>query len=249
MTGGSTPHAQAPPEARPLARPRPCVHRAVRRARRHLLRARGRLDRVDRDPQRLDPQPRLQGRHPARAGVQARQPRRRRDQGAGARRHQVPQVASAKKADTATTAIAAAGLTRQLLVAANGTKSNDRGGVVSSAKLADGRYQVIFDADVRTCALRRRSSSRLPRPPTRPPPSPARSPSRRWRATRTASTSRRPTAPAPTPTAPSTCSSPAETRYVDGGAGRRSSVGTTPRRPRASAAATGRTSCRARRRA
>ncbi len=64
----------------------------------------------------------------------------------------LPQVASAKKADTATTATTAAGLTRQVLVAANGTKSNDRG-VVSAAKLADGRYQVIFDADVRTCGL------------------------------------------------------------------------------------------------
>lgn len=63
----------------------------------------------------------------------------------------IPQVASAKKADLATTATTATGLTRQLLVAANGTKSNDRGGVVSTAKLADGRYQAIFDGDVRAC--------------------------------------------------------------------------------------------------
>ena len=78
----------------------------------------------------------------------------------------IPQVATAKKADTATTATTATGLTRQLLVAANGAKSNDRG-VVSSAKLADGRYQVIFDADVRTCAL---SATLVEQPP--PPADP-----------------------------------------------------------------------------
>lgn len=82
----------------------------------------------------------------------------------------LPQVADAKKADTATTATTAAGLTRQLLVAANGTKSNDRGGVVSSAKLADGRYQVIFDADVRSCALSATLVEQAPPPgdPTAP---------------------------------------------------------------------------------
>lgn len=46
----------------------------------------------------------------------------------------------------------ATGLARQVSVAANGARSNDRGGVVSVAKTATGRYQVIFDGDVRTCA-------------------------------------------------------------------------------------------------
>jgi hypothetical protein len=76
----------------------------------------------------------------------------------------IPQVASAKKADTATTATTAttaAGLTRQVLVAANGAKSNDRG-VVSVAKLADGRYQAIFDTDVRSCGL---SATLVEQPP------------------------------------------------------------------------------------
>ncbi|MDO8213484.1 hypothetical protein [Conexibacter sp. CPCC 206217] len=55
---------------------------------------------------------------------------------------------SAAAADRATVA---AGLTRQLAVAADGTRSLDRGGVVSVTKTAPGSYQVIFDADVRAC--------------------------------------------------------------------------------------------------
>jgi hypothetical protein len=42
------------------------------------------------------------------------------------------------------------GLTLRVVVAANGARSNDRG-VVSTAKTAEGRYQVIFDRDVRGC--------------------------------------------------------------------------------------------------
>jgi len=51
---------------------------------------------------------------------------------------------------TVPSATTADGLTLRVVVAANGAKSNDRG-VVSVAKLAEGRYQVIFDRDVGAC--------------------------------------------------------------------------------------------------
>jgi hypothetical protein len=59
----------------------------------------------------------------------------------------LPEVASAARARVADQAT---GLTLRTVVAADGAKSNDRG-VVSTAKLATGRYQVIFDRDVRGC--------------------------------------------------------------------------------------------------
>lgn len=62
----------------------------------------------------------------------------------------LPEVASAARARTADSATQATGLALHVTVATDGTRSNDRG-VVSSAKLADGSYQVIFDRDVRTC--------------------------------------------------------------------------------------------------
>lgn len=49
-------------------------------------------------------------------------------------------------------ATAADGLALRAVVAADGAKSSDRG-VVSSAKTAEGRYQVIFDRDVRGCVV------------------------------------------------------------------------------------------------
>jgi hypothetical protein len=55
---------------------------------------------------------------------------------------------SAASADRATVA---AGITRQVAVSSDGTRALDRGGVVSVTKTATGRYQVIFDADVRAC--------------------------------------------------------------------------------------------------
>lgn len=54
-------------------------------------------------------------------------------------------------ADRATVADRAAGLTRQVTVGADGARSNERG-VASVAKTAVGRYQVVFDGDVRACA-------------------------------------------------------------------------------------------------
>ena len=59
----------------------------------------------------------------------------------------LPEVASAARARLADQAT---GLTLRTVVAADGAKSNDRG-VVSTAKLGTGRYQVIFDRDVRAC--------------------------------------------------------------------------------------------------
>ncbi|MBB4664080.1 hypothetical protein [Conexibacter arvalis] len=61
-------------------------------------------------------------------------------------------VRTASRATEAERATLAAGLTRQLAVAADGARSNDRGGVVSVIKTATGRYQVLFDTDVRACA-------------------------------------------------------------------------------------------------
>lgn len=61
-------------------------------------------------------------------------------------------VRTASRATEAERATLANGLTRQLAVAADGARSNDRGGVVSVTKTAVGRYQVIFDSDVRACA-------------------------------------------------------------------------------------------------
>jgi hypothetical protein len=58
---------------------------------------------------------------------------------------------NATKAALADRATAAGGVTRQLAVAADGTRSLDRGGVVSVTKTATGLYQVIFDADLRAC--------------------------------------------------------------------------------------------------
>ncbi|HST40970.1 MAG TPA: hypothetical protein VLK58_15755 [Conexibacter sp.] len=60
--------------------------------------------------------------------------------------------ALATRATLADRATVATGAARQLTVAADGARSNDRGGVVSVTKTATGRYQVIFDADVRACA-------------------------------------------------------------------------------------------------
>lgn len=57
---------------------------------------------------------------------------------------------TAARADAAGTAGTADGLARQVVIAADGAKSNDRG-VVSVAKTATGRYQAIFDRDVRAC--------------------------------------------------------------------------------------------------
>ncbi|HMJ01299.1 MAG TPA: hypothetical protein VK506_00060 [Conexibacter sp.] len=62
----------------------------------------------------------------------------------------IPEVASAARARTADSAAQATGLTLRVTLAGDGAKSNDRS-VVSSAKLAVGSYQVIFDRDVRGC--------------------------------------------------------------------------------------------------
>jgi hypothetical protein len=51
---------------------------------------------------------------------------------------------------TVPSATTAGGLTLRVVVAGNGAGSNGRG-VVSTAKLAEGRYQVIFDRDITTC--------------------------------------------------------------------------------------------------
>lgn len=61
-------------------------------------------------------------------------------------------ASKATLATRATLADRATGAARQVAVAADGARSNDRGGVVSVTKTATGRYQVIFDADVRACA-------------------------------------------------------------------------------------------------
>jgi len=61
-------------------------------------------------------------------------------------------VRTASRATEADRATVANGLTRQVAVAADGARANDRGGVVSVTKTATGRYQVIFDSDVRACA-------------------------------------------------------------------------------------------------
>lgn len=60
-------------------------------------------------------------------------------------------VRTASRATEADRAALSAGSVRQLAVAADGARSLDRGGVVSVTKTATGRYQVIFDADVRAC--------------------------------------------------------------------------------------------------
>jgi len=60
-------------------------------------------------------------------------------------------VRTASRATEADRATLAAGFTRQLAVSADGARSLDRGGVVSVTKTATGRYQVIFDSDVRAC--------------------------------------------------------------------------------------------------
>jgi hypothetical protein len=57
------------------------------------------------------------------------------------------EVASATRARLAAQAD---GLTLRVVVAADGTRTNDRG-VVSTAKLGTGSYQVVFDRDVRAC--------------------------------------------------------------------------------------------------
>lgn len=62
----------------------------------------------------------------------------------------IPTVAGATRATTAETATRADGLTRQVVVGADGARSNDRG-VASVAKTATGRYQVVFDRDVAAC--------------------------------------------------------------------------------------------------
>lgn len=65
-------------------------------------------------------------------------------------------VRTAARATTADSAIRADGAARasglafQVTVAADGARSNDRG-VVSVAKSATGRYQVVFNGDVRAC--------------------------------------------------------------------------------------------------
>jgi hypothetical protein len=59
----------------------------------------------------------------------------------------LPEVASAARARVADQAT---GLTLQAVVGADGARGAARG-VVSSAKLDVGRYQVIFDRDVRAC--------------------------------------------------------------------------------------------------
>lgn len=59
----------------------------------------------------------------------------------------IPEVASAASARAAAQA---SGLALQVVVAADGVTSNARG-VVSAAKLETGRYQVVFDRDVRGC--------------------------------------------------------------------------------------------------
>jgi hypothetical protein len=53
---------------------------------------------------------------------------------------------------TVPSATTAVGLTLQVVVAADGTRSNDRG-VVSTTKTATGRFQVVFDRDVRGCVV------------------------------------------------------------------------------------------------
>lgn len=62
----------------------------------------------------------------------------------------IPTVNAARRADAATAAASADGLARQVVVGADGARSNDRG-VVSVTKTATGRYQVIFDRDVAAC--------------------------------------------------------------------------------------------------
>jgi hypothetical protein len=57
---------------------------------------------------------------------------------------------TAGAAARAETASSADGLALQVAVAADGARSNERG-VVSVAKTATGRYQVIFDREVRSC--------------------------------------------------------------------------------------------------
>jgi len=51
---------------------------------------------------------------------------------------------------TVPSASAADGLALRVVVGADGSRTNDRG-VVSTAKLAEGRYQVIFDRDIGAC--------------------------------------------------------------------------------------------------
>lgn len=60
-------------------------------------------------------------------------------------------AATADAATRAETAARADGLALRVFVGADGARANDRG-VVSVAKTAAGRYQAIFDRDVRACA-------------------------------------------------------------------------------------------------
>jgi len=69
---------------------------------------------------------------------------------------------------TVPSATTAEGLVLRVIVAADGARGNDRG-VISTAKIAEGRYQVIFDRDIGACVA---AATLVQNPPARDPDAP-----------------------------------------------------------------------------
>ena len=110
-------------------------------------RVRGGDDRLRRHRRRLDPQSRLQGRHPARQRGQAERLRR---QERSRRARSTPASSTPAEIGKVNTAGVADGLARHGVISNAGALIRGRG-ITSASKTGEGQYQAILDADVRNC--------------------------------------------------------------------------------------------------